>query len=43
VKTFRTVGPYDEKADQALKYVEKLMEKEGCAGDYPLDRMIKIY
>ena len=43
VKKWRAVGPYDEKAEQALKYVEKLMEKEGCAGDDPLNMMIKIY
>ena len=43
IKKFRTIGPYDEKADQALKYVEMLMEKEGCTGDYLLEWMEKIY
>jgi len=43
VKKWRAVGPYDEKAEKALKYVEKIMEKQGCAGEYPLDWMIKIY
>ena len=43
VKKFRPVGPYNEKAEQAFKHVEKLMEKEGRAGEDPLDWMIKIY
>ena len=43
VKKFRPSGPYDEQAEKAWDRVEKLMEKEGRAGEDPLDMMIKIY
>ena len=37
VKKCRAVGPYNEKAAQAMNHVVKLMEKEGRAGEDPLD------
>jgi len=43
VKKFRPSVPYDEQAEKALDRVEELMEKEGRAGEDPLDMMIKIY
>ena len=43
VKKFRPSGPYDEQAEKAWDRVEKLMEKEGRAGEDPLDMMIRIY
>jgi hypothetical protein len=43
VKKHRPSGPYDERAEKAWDRVEKLMEKEGRAGEDPLDMMIKIY
>jgi hypothetical protein len=43
VKKFRTMGPYDQKADKAYNRVIKMMEEEGLAGADPFELMIKIY
>ena len=43
IKTFKAIGKYDEQDRKAWKRVEKIMEKEGCARDGPLDWMIKIH